>query len=536
MGFDWLAIALDDVVWLTIAFVLGMLARSVSLPPMLGFLATGFLLKAFDVAPGAYLDELADLGVTLLLFTVGLKLDVRSLTRPHVWGAGSLHMAITVAVFGTLIYWLAIAGVPFVADLTFEQSILIAFGLSFSSTVFAVKILEDGGEMNALYGRIAIGVLIVQDIAAAVFLAVSDGKVPSIWALGLLLLIPARPLLLGLLNRAGHGELLVLLGLLLALGGAEAFEMVRVKGDLGALILGALLANHPKSDELAKTMLGFKDLFLLGFFLSIGLAGEPTTATLVVGALLAVVVFAKSALFFVLFIAFRLRARTNLLSTLSLTNYSEFGLIVIGIAVSYGWIGSEWLIALAIALTLSFVTAAVLNRFAQALYDRYIERWRRLQRTARIAEDAPIETAAVTHVVVGMGRVGTAAYDALRERFGEGVTGIDADPLTVERHTSDGRNVVLGDPRDADFWDRLTGPRNVQFGVLALPTLSAGVGVLRLLRGAGYQDRVAAVARYPEDSDILQAAGADVIFDVSEEKARGVAALVTAQFDDVRSV
>ena len=122
----------------------------------------------------------------------------------------SLHMCVVVALFGAAIFGLALLGIPFVAGLGLGQSFLIAYAISFSSTVFAVKFVEERGEMMSLHGRIAIGILIVQDLAAVIFLAISTGKLPSPWAVSILLLIPLRPVLLKILERVGHGELLVL--------------------------------------------------------------------------------------------------------------------------------------------------------------------------------------------------------------------------------------------------------------------------------------------------------------------------------------
>ena len=208
---------------------------------------------------------------------------------------------------------------------------MLAFALSFSSTVFVVKSLEDKGEMKSLHGRIAIGILIMQDLAAVIFLVASTGKIPSPWALLLLLLIPIRPVFHYILQKTGHGELLILYGLVLALGGAELFEMGGVKDDLGALIMGVLISTHPKANEMAKSMLGFKDLFLVGFFLTIGMSGQLSLEVLIIGLLLVPFIFIKSALFFTLMTRFNLRSRTSLLATLNLTNYSEFGLIVVAI-------------------------------------------------------------------------------------------------------------------------------------------------------------------------------------------------------------
>ena len=102
---------------------------------------------------------------------------------------------------------------------------LLAFALSFSSTVFAVKVLEERAQIKSHFGRVAIGILVIQDLAAVIFLAASAGKTPSVWALALLALIPLRHVLYRLLDRSGHGELLVLFGLVLALGSAELFDL-----------------------------------------------------------------------------------------------------------------------------------------------------------------------------------------------------------------------------------------------------------------------------------------------------------------------
>ena len=272
-----IAIAVGDVAWIALALVLGLLSRTVGLPPLVGFLAAGFLLNLHGTASGEMLQKLSDLGITLLLFLVGLKLDLRTIARPHVWAVACLHMSTVVLVLGAAIHVLALLGASFLTGIGFSQALLIAFALSFSSTVFVVKVLEERGETASLHGRIAVGILIVQDLAAVVFLAFAAGELPTVRALLLLILIPLRPLLTLVLQRVGHGELLVLFGFLLALGGAEAFELVGLKGDLGALVAGVLIASDDKADELAKTMLGFKDLFLVGFFLSIGVR-DPTFA------------------------------------------------------------------------------------------------------------------------------------------------------------------------------------------------------------------------------------------------------------------
>ena len=100
MGFEWVAIGLGDVAWIALAFVLGLGSRAIGLPPLVGFLAAGFFLNSQGAAENELIPVLADIGITLLLFTVGLKLNVRTLARPQVWGVAGLHMLIVVAVVG----------------------------------------------------------------------------------------------------------------------------------------------------------------------------------------------------------------------------------------------------------------------------------------------------------------------------------------------------------------------------------------------------------------------------------------------------
>ena len=142
------------------------------------------------------------------------------------------------------------------------------------------------GASATRHAQVSIGVLVIQDIAAVGFLASSAGKLPSVWALVLILLIPTKRYLVKLLEKTGHGELLVLFGIALAIGSADLFELVDLKGDLGALIAGMLLAGSKKADELAKRLLGFKELFLVGFFLSVGMTAIPGTDEIILALIL----------------------------------------------------------------------------------------------------------------------------------------------------------------------------------------------------------------------------------------------------------
>ena len=505
-----------EILALAAAFLSGLGARQFGLPPLVGYLITGFLLYSLGMESTPSLDLFAELGVTLLLFSIGLKLRLRNLLMPQIWAVASLHMGLTVVFLTAVLLLVGVAGLSTFSDLSPGSIAVIAFALSFSSTVFAVKVLEESGEMSALYGRIAIGVLIVQDIAAVGFLAISAGKVPSPWALLLLALIPLRPLLHGLLARAGHGELQILFGLSLALGGALVFEAVGVKGDLGALILGLLLSSSPRASELAKHLLGFKDLFLVGFFLTIGLAGGLSLDTVALALLLVLLVPMKTGLFLWLFTRFRLRARSAFLSSLSLSNYSEFGLIVGAVAVEAGWLPAEWLAIIAIALAISFIGAAPLNSNAHRIYGHFRERLLRLEGSRRIAEEERIDPGPAAALVLGMGRVGTGTYDNLQQHMGDAqVLGIDQNAQTVERHSAAGRRVILGSSTDPEFWERMSMDFcRLQLVMLTMPSELENLGAARQLRRMGYIGRIAAIARYPDEIEHLQQAGVDFVVDL----------------------
>ena len=523
MDFEWAAIALGDVTWITLAFILGLLARLINLPPLVGFLAAGFVLNYLGMTSGETLQKLADLGITLLLFTVGLKLNLKVLIKPQVWSVASLHISIITALFGLAIYGLALLNVPLFAGLDIKLSLMLAFVLSFSSTVLVVKLLEEKGEMKSLHGRIAIGILVMQDIVAVIFLAASTGKLPSYWALLLFLLIPLRPLFHYLLQKTGHGELLILYGLVLALGGAEIFELGGVKDDLGALVMGLLISTHSKSGEMAKSLLGFKDLFLLGFFLSIGMSGELSTEAFIIGLLLVPFLLIKSSLFFALMTRFKLRARTSLLTTLNLTNYSEFGLIVAAIGVSSGWIDGEWLVIIAIALSLSFIVAAPLNANDDRIYGKFRNFWMRFQSKERLPDDTLLDTLGSTIAIFGMGRVGSGAYDRMRELYGETVVGIDFDAELVKKHQDMGRKVLHGDPSDADFWDKIEQNHSIKLVMLSLPNLQANLDALEQLQGISFSGRITTIAKFPDEVDILEKSGATAVFNIYTEAGVGFA-------------
>jgi hypothetical protein len=357
-------------------------------------------------------------------------------------------------------------------------------------------------------------------------LTVSLGKIPSPWALALVAgLVVLRPLLYLLLDRVGHRELLLLFAVFLALAlGAEGFRLVGLKPDLGALVVGVLVAGHAKSKEMAEALMGFKDLFLVGFFLSIGLGGGLGWQTALLGVALLAVVPLKAGLFFWLMTRFKLRARTSLLTSLSLSTYSEFGLLVAVLGAQKGWLGSEWLPIIAVALSLSFLVASPLNSRAHTLYARLGARLRRFEGDRRKPEEAPIDPGDALVVVCGMGRLGTAAYETLRAELGERILGVDFDSAVVAQHQQAGRNVIPGDPSDQDFWERMqVSCSSLEWVLLATASHEANTRAIRRVQAQEATLRIAVVAKYPDEEEALRAAKVDAVYDVYSEAGFGFA-------------
>lgn len=505
------------------AFVFGLLLSRLGLAPMVGFLLAGFAFNLAGFSAPGGLDKIADLGITLLLFTIGLKLDLRGLTKPEIWGGSVLHLLLSTLFFGGVL-WLGQHWIQSpLLQLSLQSLLMLGFALSVSSTVFAVKVLEERGAMGVLYGKVAIGILVMQDIIAVLFLAFSEQHYPSLWALLVVLLPLLRPLLFRILDAAGHGELLILSGLFFALAlGYEAFSWVGLKGDLGALIMGVMVARHPKATELSKSLFSFKELMLVGFFLSIGLQGLPSAEIAAAALLLCLLLPVKTLLFHFILVRFGLRARTSIFSALLLGSYSEFGLIVAALGAAQGWLAVDWLLGFAIAVSLSFGIAAPVNASAEQLYQRFKAFWDRSQREVLHPEDREINIGEARALVIGMGRVGLGAYESLRDAFDGQIVGIDHDAKRVLSHRSAGRSVLLGDATDTDFWLKLRASHRLEMIVLAMPAHQSNLYAARRIRRINLPCHVVAIAHFPKEVEDLAALSVSA-FNMYQEAGTGLA-------------
>ncbi|MGB5854300.1 MAG: cation:proton antiporter family protein [Oceanisphaera sp.] len=514
-----------DSSFIAIAFGCGLLVYLINLPPLIGFLAAGFVLNAMGYESNTALDTLASLGVTLLLFSIGLKLDIKTLLQKEVWGTASGHIVLSTLLFTLVLLGIKTIGFSLAMELEWRQAVLMGFALSFSSTVFAVKVLEERSDMSTFYGRIAIGVLVMQDLFAVAFLTISKGQVPSLWALSLLVLLPLiRWLAFKIMSRIGHGELQTLFAIFLALViGHGGFELVGLKGDLGALLIGMMLASHYSASALAKSFFNMKELFLVAFFLSIGLNGMPTLEALWIAGILLLVLPLKSLIYYWLYSRSKLRIRTALLATFSLSNYSEFGLIVAALAAKQGLLSNDWAIVVSIALAVSFVISAPLNSNNESLYRRLMMRFQPKENTYLHPADQPIKLGDAKVLIIGMGRIGQGAYMELESRYPGQLLGIDSDVKKIELLKDLNINAIEGDASDSDFWDKTSISEQLEYIFLAMPNHAGNLYALEQIRYNHFKGRVAAIICYPDEGAQLRAMGADDIFNIYEEAGSGFA-------------
>jgi predicted Kef-type K+ transport protein len=509
-----------EALWVGTAYGLGLGASRVGLPPLVGYLLAGFVLFGLGVRPGETLERLSEAGILLLLFTVGLKLRLATLLRLEVLGVGGLHLLLVGLGLGLLFWGLGSSTIG---------ALFLAAGLAFSSTVLAIKLLEDKRELNSFHGRVVIGILVLQDLVAVVLLAFAGVKSPTLWALLLLLLPLLRPVVVWILEKSGHDELLLLFGLLLALGGGTLAKTVGISPELGALLMGAVLAGHPQTTELSRTLWGLKEAFLVAFFLTIGLEGLPSLGGLWMALGLLLLLPLQTVVFFALFVQLGLRVRTSFVATLALGTYSEFALITTGAAVKAGYLGEGWGPIVAVAVAASLALAAPLNRISHRLYAA-LEPWLlRFERRMLHPDQETTQLQGASWLVVGMGRTGGAAYKML-ERQGEAVIGLDADPAKLESHQSKNRRIFYGDSEDPELWEQLD-LSSLKGILLTMPDLEAKLRALDGLKRRGFDRIIAATSYHQEEDNLLEKAGASLIFRPFAEAGERLAERVLEQIE-----
>lgn len=514
-----------DIVWVSTAFFFGTLVSRLSIPPLVGYLVAGITLSILGYESGDMLADLSHLGVIFLLFTVGLHIRLKNIIAFEVMGVGIIHLAISTAIFTPL-------AIYFGFDLT--ASLIIGITLGFSSTVLTAKTLERRNELGAYYGRVAIGILILQDLVAIGIIAFTGGGVPSYWSFVLLALPLMRPILKFILTILRQEELMLLFGLVLAIGGAELFEWFNLSGELGAIAIGMLFATDERAGIIEKKLWSIKEAFLVAFFLEIGLTGLPDANDISFIAVVLLLLPLKALLFFGLFMLFRLRARTAFLSTVTLTAYSEFTLIAGVVAASNNFIPDATVVVLGLITAISYTINAPLTIWEEKVWKSMEHFLLRFERDVKHPDKQTLSLGSAEFLVVGMGDAGVAAYDELRSH-GKKVVGMDIDPDRIEKNLRNNRRVVYGDIQDTELWKGID-LNNILSVIIAMGNKEIKRNATEMLRETGFDKSIYVLTMRDDEIESLRDVGASSVSIPIREAGQRLAILSMIEGDEVPSI
>jgi Kef-type K+ transport system membrane component KefB len=513
---------------LVIAAVVGALAVRLKQPVLIAYIVVGIAVgpAGFDLVKSHdQVGVLAEIGVAVLLFVVGLKLD---LTRVRDIGSVALatglgQLAFTI-VFGFIIILALGKGVV--------EALYVAVALTFSSTIIIVKLLSDKGELDALHGRIAIGFLIVQDIAVvlammtmsalgtssdAPALQVAISLVGRILAAALLMYLMMRYVLPVVLHAMARSqELLLIFAIAWGTGLAALGEWVGFSQEAGAFLAGFALASTGYREAIGARLTGIRDFLLLFFFVDLGAELDFSTLGAEVGSALILSVFVligNPLIVMAIMGVMGYRKRTGFLAGLTVAQISEFSIVFVAMGIGLGHIGGQALGLTTLVGIITITLSTYMILYSQHLF-RVLEPllgvFERRHPYREIAGENPDNQEERSEVLVlGLGRYGLRLARHLR-KADIGVLGVDCDPDLVRRLSADSLPVRFGDGHDAAFLDTLP-IDGLRWVVSTLPDVDSNRALLYSLAERGFKGEIAIVARDDQQGEQLWLAGAPII-------------------------
>lgn len=541
---------------LLLCSVIGVAAIRFGQPLIIAFIVAGILSgpEVFDIVGAdnqGFIETLAGLGIVLLLFMVGLKLDPRIVKDMggSALAAGILQIALTTAA-GLM--------VSMAVGFSLSASVLTGLAVSFSSTIVTVKLLSDARAVDSLYGRMAVGILIVQDIAVifsmialAVFRsenndAVSVPGIPGSAAAGLALLLVFTVLFINFAAErimkilARHGELMTIFCLTFAATMAALCDILHLSRELGGLLAGMMLAPTSCNTLIASRLHTLRDFLLLFFFAHLGahLDIEKTGDALLPAFILSIFVFAgKPLIVMSIMKSIKFPARIGFLTGISLSQISEFSLILTAMGASSGLIGNRELAAITGTALVTMASSSMIIPHGRTLYQA-LEKRSRFFRDTRFSDtqatglsqkdDSP------DAILFGLGRYGLAIAKMLQtENFK--VLGIDFDPDAITAARKAGIQSVYGDASDPEIVESLPFYKT-KVAIFAFHHHSGGIGTTDLrrtlakaMKDNGYRGHIAATSHYPGYDQDLSKSGVDIVLNPFDDAAvHGTATILKA--------
>jgi Kef-type K+ transport system membrane component KefB len=510
---------------LAIAAAAGALAFRARQPTMVAFLLVGIVFGPSVlgwVVPTGEVHLLAEIGIAVLLFVVGLKLDVHLVRQlgPVALIAGMAQMALTAGLG---------FGLALLLGLGTTASVFVAIALTFSSTIVIVKLLSDQREIDALHGRIAMGILILQDIAVVgammaigswtedaaspwATVATIAGKLAGAAVVVALLMRYVLPRLLGILAQSQ--ELLLLFALAWGIAMSALAEALGFTQEVGAFLAGFALASTPFREAISTRLTSIRDFLLLFFFVNLGAHVDLSSIGGAIGPAIAFTVFVllgKPLIVMAVLAWLGYRKRTNLLTGVTLAQISEFSIIFIAMGAQLGQVAEDTLGLVTLVGLLTIPLSAILIINSDALF-RVLDPWLGVFERGRPARELAFEArpdgVTTDALVFGLGRYGSRLLAELQQE-GVHVTGVDFDPEAVRALQADGVDARFGDAEDPHLLATL--PLDETRSVVStLPSVEANRGLIDALRRHGYSGpiTVAVASDWEGHADELRRAGA----------------------------
>ena len=521
---------------LAIAAIFGVLAVQLKQPLIVAFIAVGILVGPSVlglVTLTAEIDLLAHLGIAILLFVVGLKLDLHII---RTMGVVALFTGLGQVLFTSIVGYL----IGLALGLSPIGALYVAVALTFSSTIIIVKLLSDKRELDALHGRIAIGFLIVQDIvvilAMIVLTAIGTANVESslgqealmVVLKGLLMLavvaLLMRYIIPGLVGKLAHSaELLILFAIAWAVLGASAGKMLGFSQEVGAFLAGISLASTHYRELIGARLVSLRDFLLLFFFISLGASLDMSSLTdqLLPALLFSVFVLVGNPLIVMIIMGYMgYRKRTGFLAGLTVAQISEFSLILAALGYSLGHLDKETvgLITLVGLITISVSTYMIL--YSYPLYERlapYLSIFERKVPYREAELDHENSTMKTDIILFGLGRFGLVMANNLQEK-NFSILGVDFNPEFVEKVANHDLNTRYGDAEDPEFVSHLP-LHQAQWVVATIRDKHTNLALLKTLRQEGFTGKVAVAAKNQTEADFYKSQGADLVLIPYEDAA-----------------
>ncbi|MDX2377095.1 cation:proton antiporter [Microbacterium sp. LRZ72] len=495
---------------LAIAGVIAFLAHRAKQPLIIAFILVGIVVGPNvlgiigDTEP---LELLAEIGIAILLFLVGLKLDI---TLVRSIGKVALLTGLGQVVFTSLIGW--VIAVLFGIDLI--AAIYVAVALTFSSTIIIVKLLTDKRELDELHGRIALGFLIVQDVVVIVVMIAltsfgggHEGPIGEqilfliLSAVGLLggVYVASRWVLPWLLRLvATSQELLIVWSVAWAVALAALTDVLGFSIEVGAFLAGFALASTRYRETIAASLSGLRDFLLLFFFINLGAQLDFSTIGAQVPAAIVFSLFVligNPLIVLVIMGAMGYPSRVGFLAGLTVAQISEFSLILIALGSDLGQVGDDLVGLVTLVGLITIAGSTYLILYSKQIYDR-IEPALRIFERKNAARPADHEPDRYDAIVFGYGRFGKQVVHEI-VAAGYSVLVVEWDPYArveiEDDQLSDRVTVVFGDANNPDFPDTLP-IRHARWIISTIPDADTSVVVARALRHHGATCPIAVTA------------------------------------------